>query len=308
MDGSWASWKLVMTPTSCPWFCHGRPHGRHQGLAGAFHLSLSRGTYEHLREIHCLFVIERKISSLAYNMSSIKQQSSSFLGNLERLPPEIMDRILQLSLFSESFGDGNHSVLHMVMILSQFDGFPHLRRHILGFMRTEWLRKEIRERWNLYSDFNSAYQDRQALSLDWTNCPSYATLYRRIIEKDLVSRTIAECPSCFRFLLYYRTILPSYYNQDGESLLYMTLTQGRERAARLLTRSLTIEDLGSPLWLTFEKVGPSAFDIASSEDFVMQAPWDYTEENAKRQLDYHKFMFGALKEHTQKTRIGPAYQ
>jgi hypothetical protein len=243
--------------------------------------------------------------TFAYAMYSIQEQYSSFLGNLERLPSELLDRILQLSLFSELYGRTDHSVLHMIMLLSQVKSFPHLRRNMTSFMRTEWFRKEIQKQCNLYGDYNSAYQNRQTI-------PSHcvADLMCRTGEKDLVSWTISECPSCFRFLLYHRTILPSYYNHDGECLLYMALCHRRKRAATILVRSLTIESLASPLWLTCEKVGPSALDIASSDQFVLKrdTPWDYSaEENRNQESDYHSFMYRALRKHPQKRRIGLVY-
>lgn len=110
------------------------------------------------------------------------------------------------------------------------------------------LRKEILEQLNFYSDYSSAYQNCQEISLDDV-IPNNPFVFRhcQIREKDPLSRTIIDSPSCFRFLLFYRTIAPSYYNRHGESLLYMALTKQRKRIAGILIRTSTLDDLASPL-------------------------------------------------------------
>jgi hypothetical protein len=191
----------------------------------------------------------------------------------------------------------------MIMLLSQVEGFPGLRQNLISFMRTECLRKEIQKRCNLYSEYNCASQDREAILSNRMTHQFYAFLHFRQRETDLVSWAIPKCPSCIRFLLYYRAIRPSYYNSDGESLLYLALTHRKKKIARILTCSLTIKDLASPLWLTCQEAGPSALDIASSNDFVIKqnAPWNHSEEN------YSYFMYETLKKHPQKKRIWLVY-
>lgn len=235
-------------------------------------------------------------------MCSSRRQSFSFLSNLARLPPELLDRILQLSLFSTLHRDEFHSVLHMTMLLSQVKSFPRFRRNLIGFMETEWLRKEIQKQCNLYNDYDSVYQDRQKFLIDWM-------LRHPKRAKDPVSWTILECPSCFRFLLYYRVILPSYYNHDGESFLYTALIHRNKTIAKLLACGLTAKGLASPLWFTGGKVGPSALDIALSDDIVVtrDAPWDDSDEYGKHHFDHHTFMYAVLKKHPRKREIEPAY-
>jgi hypothetical protein len=100
-----------------------------------------------------------------------------------------------------------------------------------------------------------------------------------IRQQDLISWTIAKCPSCFRFLLLHRTIMPSYYNCDGESLLYMVLLHKRKASAKIVTCGLSINNLVSPLWLANEQVGPSALDIAHSDRVVMEKDMHWGNSN-----------------------------
>jgi hypothetical protein len=157
-----------------------------------------------------------------------------------------------------------------------------------------------------YRNYKSARQGCQSTS---SSDISYAFLHHPLREQDLVSRTIVECPSCFQFLLDQRARLPSYYNCEGESFLYLALIHERKSVARRLVRALTTDDLMSPMWLNAQRVGPSALDIALSDDFMTTQgePWSYNMERITSTLDYHSFMFSALEKHPRKGRIERAY-
>lgn len=104
-------------------------------------------------------------------------------------------------------------------------------------------------------------------------------------------------------------ILPSYYNHDGESFLYTALIHRNKTIAKLLACGLTAKGLALPLWFTGGKVGPSALDIALSDDIVVtrDAPWDDSEEYGKPHFDHRTFMYAVLKKHPRKREIEPAY-
>ncbi|KAJ5291983.1 hypothetical protein N7478_001234 [Penicillium angulare] len=53
-------------------------------------------------------------------------------------------------------------------------------------------------------------------------------------------------------------------------------------------------DLASPLWLTDQKVGPSAIDIASSNDFILERELQEV-RSTRRNNHYHQFMCRALR-------------
>ena len=243
-------------------------------------------------------------------MSSTQERYSSFLGKLDCLPPELIDRILLLSFFSESYGNGFHSVLHVIMLISQLKSFPRLQKNLISFMRTDFLRKEILKRSSFYSDYTSACQARHEISLDDV-IPNNLFVFRhcQLRDEDPLLQTIIDCSSCFEFLLFYHTITPSYYNRDGESLLYMALKKRRKRIARILIRTSTLDGLALPLWLTSGKVGPSALDIASSDDFILERGiyGHSIEEVGKPQFDYHSFIYNALKKHPRRKKIGLKY-
>lgn len=236
----------------------------------------------------------------------LKQAEISFLRNLERLPQELLDRILLLSLFSSPYGCDTHRVLHKIKQFSELKKFPRLQSQLSCFMRTELLRKEIQKRYNLYGDYKSACQGCQSSS---SSDLSYIFRHCPVREPGLVSRIIVECPSCFQFLLDHGAVLPSYYNYQGESLLYIALVHKEKTVARKIACTSTIDDLISPMWLTAERVGPSALNIASSDDFDMNrdAPWSQNMDNTTSTLDYHSFMLSALKKHPLNRRIALAY-
>lgn len=52
------------------------------------------------------------------------------------------------------------------MLISQLNIFPHLQKHLISFMSTDVLRKEILKRSSFYSDYTSACLARQEISLE----------------------------------------------------------------------------------------------------------------------------------------------
>ncbi|OQE23933.1 hypothetical protein PENSTE_c008G08698 [Penicillium steckii] len=167
--------------------------------------------------------------------------------------------------------NGFQSVLHVILLASQLEGFPRLQKNLISLMRADFLREEILKRSSAYSDYNSARQARQRILPDDV-MPNNLFDFRHCQSRDegLLLQTIIDCSSCFELLLSNHTIAPSCYNRDGESPLYMALTRRMKRIARMIIGTSTLDGLALPLWLTSDKVGPSALDIASSEDFALE--------------------------------------
>ena len=71
----------------------------------------------------------------------------------------------------------------------------------------------------------------------------------------------------------------------------------------------TLDGLALPLWLTSDKVGPSALDIASSEDFALERGIyrHSTGEVGKLRFYYHSFIYNALKKHPRRGKMGLKY-
>lgn len=135
------------------------------------------------------------------------------------------------------------------------------------FMRSALLRKEIEERWRLSPNFDCAVQNQPYYGRDWTEIRHY-------LDKDLASKTIRECSSCFLFLLDYGLITPSSYNCAGECLFLLVCKEGIRDIAHRILRKITPEHLLDPVWFTGNERGPSYLQLVTSFPDDFQLVWE----------------------------------
>ncbi|KAJ5084777.1 hypothetical protein NUU61_009356 [Penicillium alfredii] len=142
---------------------------------------------------------------------------------LERLPPELLQYIIELHFFSKPLG--SHYALHQLrLLLHETNPYLRIRREIEHFLRSLRIREIIRTRWNLYLNYNDAVSNQHEI-------PLYPER-----QRDLATWSLTECTDCFYFMLDRWAIRPSYYNNHGYSFFALAShLENKELLCRLVS-------------------------------------------------------------------------
>ncbi|CAG8908527.1 unnamed protein product [Penicillium egyptiacum] len=146
----------------------------------------------------------------------------TFPQQLERLPSELLQHIIELRFFSKPLGS-HYALYQLRLLIHESNPSLRIRREIGNFIQSVRTREMIRTRWSLYINYEEAV--------------SHLPEIPRRSEKDIATSTLTECQDCFNFMLDYGAILPPYYNNDGHSFfaLAYSIEKNREILYRLIS-------------------------------------------------------------------------
>lgn len=139
-------------------------------------------------------------------------------------------------LFSER-GD-SHDALHFLFEKPIKKNTPPLiKQTIEAVFESESLRQKIKADWNLYCGYDDAKQHEHDIN--------------RYAPYDLVSRCIEECHLCFKCLIAYELVEPSFFCQTGHSFFWLAAkseksTRRQEKLMEYLLPLMRYEALPKP--------------------------------------------------------------
>jgi hypothetical protein len=151
-------------------------------------------------------------------------------NRIEKLPTELIDCIIEASLFSEPLG--SHDALHTLQAFCQEEEDTIIKKRIYVVLESRSIQKRIETSWKLCPDFDHTKTCRHT--------------FDRNAPHDLASRTIVNCPQCFGFLLDRHTIRASSFCQTGQSFYLIAVNTEDPSVIERLMSSMELEDLFKP--------------------------------------------------------------
>ncbi|CAG8904355.1 unnamed protein product [Penicillium egyptiacum] len=156
--------------------------------------------------------------------------SETVLGRIEKLPTELIDHIVEASLFSEPLG--SHDALHTLQAFCQEEKDSIFKSRIHAVLKSHSIRKRIETSWKLCPNFNHTKTCRHT--------------FDKTAPHDLASKTIVNCAQCFLFLLDHQTIRASSFCQDGQSFYLIAAKSEDLGVIRRILSSIKIQELFKP--------------------------------------------------------------
>ena len=155
----------------------------------------------------------------------------SILGRIEKLPTELIDSIIEASVFSEPLG--SHDALHTLQAFCQEEEDSIFKTRIHTVLRSLSLRKRFETSWELYPNFDHT-KTRQRT-------------FAKTAPHDLASKAIVDCPQCFIFLLDHQTIRPSSFYRDGQTLYLIAANSNNPGLIERAMSAIEPLDLRKPI-------------------------------------------------------------
>ncbi|KAJ5775823.1 uncharacterized protein N7511_000834 [Penicillium nucicola] len=177
----------------------------------------------------------------------------SLLDRIESLPPELIDSIIEASIFSEP--NGSHEALHTMMELYQEQVRSIIKSRIEAVFQSRSLQNQIIANWKMLPDFSYDEPNRLKVEKD----ASY----------DLASWSIKKCSQCFQFLLRRNTIEAAYFCHTGESLYWIAYKDNNLEQGALIVASMSYENLLQPFLI--DRLGEHSKSILQSSTW--SEPW-----------------------------------
>lgn len=132
-----------------------------------------------------------------------------------------------------SYPGGSHEALHFLFeALENTDTPNYIKEAIKSVFGSATLREEILQDWNLYRGYDHAKRHERQM--------------RKYAPVDLASRCIEDCPSCFKGLLTYNMVEPSFFCHTGHSFFWLAARNEQEELVKHLLLLLSQEDLLRP--------------------------------------------------------------
>ncbi|KAJ5302296.1 hypothetical protein N7508_007159 [Penicillium antarcticum] len=189
-------------------------------------------------------------------MKICKKATSSdpcLLDRIENLPLELIDFIIEASIFSEP--KGSHEALHTIMKLHRVEVGTVFKSRIETVFNSRSLQNHIIANWKMFPDFSRGEKNR--LTVD--EHASY----------DLASWSIRNCSECFQFLLRQHAITASYFCHTGESFYWIAWKDHNLEQGAVIVASMSDEHLFQPFLI--DRLGEHSKSIFQSSTW--SEPW-----------------------------------
>ena len=171
------------------------------------------------------------------DVRSALDESYHLLQCVEKLPPELMDRIIMTALFSEPLG--SHAALHTLESLSREALHPTFQDRITIVFKSKSLREQIKSRWQLSPEFDHVEDYQENLR--------YYQYYQEAKTYDLASWTVAHCyHRCFSFLLGHGSVQAYSFCKTGESFFCLAMGGGKTKSIEHLVSLMDPKQLLQP--------------------------------------------------------------
>ena len=157
--------------------------------------------------------------------------SDSNLMRIERLPTELIDSIIEASIFSQPLG--SHDALHTLQAFCQEEKDSIFKTRIHTVLRSLSLRKRIETSWELCPDFDHTRTCRRT--------------FDKTAPHDLASKAIVDCPQCFTFLLDHQTIRPSSVCRDGQTHYLIAAKSKNLNLIKRIMSAMEPQDIFKPI-------------------------------------------------------------
>lgn len=177
----------------------------------------------------------------------------SILKRIEDLPPELIDLIIEFSIFSEP--KGSHQALHTIMKLHQVELGTIFNSRVENVFKSHSFQKQIIANWRMFPDFARGKASQHTVDKN--------------AEYDLASRSLNDCSQCFQFLLQRHAITASCFCQTGESLYWIAWKNQNLKQGACLLASLSYEHLLQPFLI--DRLGAHGKTIFQSSTW--SEPW-----------------------------------
>ena len=192
---------------------------------------------------------------------SVYERNSPF----DRFPPELIDWIIEASVFSEPFG--SHEALHTLRDIYQEKERSIIKERIPWVFESRLFQKRIESSWKLCHNFDHMKNRRHIFNKDATY--------------DLASWSITNCPPCFTFILDHKAIYASSFCQNGDSFSWIAFEaeqQAKEQAEQqaepritdCLVQSMELGDLLKPAFVN----GIAILQIATADECWFRPCWE----------------------------------
>lgn len=152
--------------------------------------------------------------------------------------------VLEAAIWSDLFSaGGSHEALHLLFEVLRNNDTPNdIKDTIDSVFKSASMRQSIMKEWKLYHGYDHAKRHKSQMN-------SYA-------DYDLASRCIEECHSCFKGLLGYGMVEPSFFCQTGHSFFWLAARSGKrtreqEELMEHLLLLMSPEDLLRPFSVRF---------------------------------------------------------
>lgn len=177
----------------------------------------------------------------------------SILERIEDLPPELIDLIIEFSIFSEP--KGSHQALHTITKLHQVESGTVFNSRVENVFKSHSFQKQIIANWRMFPDFPRGEASQHTVDKN----ASY----------DLASWSLNDCSECFQFLLQRHAITASCFCQTGESLYWIAWKNHNLEQGACLLASLSYEHLLQPFLI--DRLGVHGKTIFQSSTW--SEPW-----------------------------------
>ncbi|OQE16754.1 hypothetical protein PENSTE_c023G08388 [Penicillium steckii] len=154
----------------------------------------------------------------------------------EQLGEHELEFAIQSDIFSEP--GGSHEAFHFLLqALGNKDTPNYIKETIETVFGSETLKERIQRDWNLYYGYDHAKLHQQQMD--------------RYASYDLASQCIEECHFCFRGLLAYKMVEPSFFCHTGHSFFWLAarsekVSRAQEELVEHVLLLLSPEDLLKP--------------------------------------------------------------
>ena len=163
-----------------------------------------------------------------------RRRSIRLVRRIERLPTEIIDLIIETSVFSES--RGSHCGLHTIRAFIQDDQHPAFSRTACEVIKSMSTRRRVHDDWRIHNNLTHLKK-----------CAENKHRVGEDVTLDIPSWTVGHCFPCFKFLVASNVVHASSFNSQGSSLLLQAHERERVETGAYIIASMDSEQLSAPI-------------------------------------------------------------